>query len=119
MAFKEKVLEEFKTFLPEKAILLNEEATSRTAGGLHTEEPIHAELILRPKTTEEVSKILTICNKHDQPIVVHGGVTGLVYGTRTSVNQIILSLERMKEIEKSIACVRVCGWLWRFAFLHN
>ena len=100
MAFKEKVLEEFKTFLSEKAILLNEEVTSRTAGGLHTEEPIHAELIVRPQTTEEVSKILTICNKYDQPIVVHGGVTGLVYGTRTSVNQIILSLERMNEIEE-------------------
>ena len=100
MAFKEKVLEEFKTFLPEKAILLNEEATSRTAGGLHTEEPIHAELIVRPQTTEEVSKILTICNKLEQPIVVHGGVTGLVYGTRTSSNHIILSLERMNTIEE-------------------
>lgn len=100
MAFKEKVLEEFKTFLPEKAILLNEEATSRTAGGLHTEEPIHAKLIVRPQTTEEVSKILTICNKLEQPIVVHGGVTGLVYGTRTSSNHIILSLERMNTIEE-------------------
>ena len=97
---KEKVLEEFKAFLPKKALLLSQEATSRTAGGLHTEEPINAELIVRPKTTEEVSKILTICNKQDQPIVIHGGVTGLVYGTRTSADQIILSLERMNAIEE-------------------
>ena len=39
MAFKEKVLEEFKTFLPEKAILLNEEATSRTAGDFIRKSP--------------------------------------------------------------------------------
>jgi len=100
MTFNKRVLEELKVFLPANAILLNEEATSRTAGGLHTEEPVHAELIVRPQTTEEVSKILTICNEHDQPIVVHGGVTGLVYGTRTSADQIILSLERMNAIEE-------------------
>ena len=100
MAYRKEVLEEIKAFLPEKAILLNKEATSRTAGGLHTEEPINAELILRPQNTTEVSKILSICHKHDQPIVVHGGVTGLVYGTRTSADQIIISLERMNTIEE-------------------
>lgn len=100
MAFKKKILEELKTFLPKKALLLNEEVNSRTAGGLHTEEPVQAKLIARPKTTQEVSKILSICNKHDQSIVVHGGVTGLVYGTRTSEDQIILSLERMNLIEE-------------------
>ena len=59
MTFNRRVLEELKAFLPSKAVLLNKEVTSRTAGGLHTEEPIHAELIVRPQTTEEVSRILT------------------------------------------------------------
>ena len=100
MAFKKKVLEELKAFLPKKALLLDQEVTSRTAGGLHTEEPIQARLIVRPQSTDEVSKILSVCNKQEQPIVVHGGVTGLVYGTRTSEDQIILSLERMNKIEE-------------------
>ena len=100
MAFKKKVLEELKAFLPKKALLLDQEVTSRTAGGLHTEEPIQARLIVRPQSTNEVSKILSICNEQEQPIVVHGGVTGLVYGTRTSEDQIILSLERMNKIEE-------------------
>ena len=100
MAFKKKVLEELKAFLPKKALLLDQEVTSRTAGGLHTEEPIQARLIVRPQSTDEVSKILSVCNEQEQPIVVHGGVTGLVYGTRTSEDQIILSLERMNKIEE-------------------
>ena len=100
MVFKEKVLEELQSFLPKNALLLHQEATSRTAGGLHTEEPVLAKLIVRPKTTEEVSKILTICNDQGQSVVVHGGLTGLVYGTRTSSDQLILSLERMNEIEE-------------------
>ena len=45
MAFKEKVLEELQSFLPKNALLLHQEATSRTAGGLHTEEPVLAKLI--------------------------------------------------------------------------
>ena len=100
MAFNKRVLEELKAFLPKKALLLNQEVTSRTAGGLHTEEPIQARLIVRPQSTDEVSKILSVCNEQEQPIVVHGGVTGLVYGTRTSEDQIILSLERMNKIEE-------------------
>tara|TARA_Y100001970_G_scaffold230322_1_gene285944 strand:+ start:110 stop:349 length:240 start_codon:yes stop_codon:yes gene_type:complete len=51
MAFKEKVLEDLRSFLPDEALLLNEEATSRQAGGLHTEEPVNAKLIVRPKST--------------------------------------------------------------------
>mgnify|MGYP001204121166 CR=1 FL=1 len=107
---KDNVLKELRNFLPQKAFLLNEEALERSAGGLHTEEPIKAEAIVRPENTEEVSKILRLCNKHEQQVVVHGGLTGLVYGTRTSSEQLILSLERMNQVEevdsigRTIAC---------------
>ena len=81
-------------------MLVEEEVSTRKAGGLHTEEAILAKVIVRPETTEEVSKILSLCNKARQPVIVHGGLTGLVYGTRTSPGQLILSLERMNEIEE-------------------
>ena len=32
--------------------------------------------------------------------MVHGGLTGLVYGTRSSSDQLVLSLERMNEVEE-------------------
>ena len=100
MALKKEVLEDLQVFLPKKAFLVDEQVSNRTAGGLHTEEAIQAEIIVRPESTEEVSKILSVCNQAGQPVIVHGGLTGLVYGTRTSPDQLILSLERMNNIEE-------------------
>ena len=100
MALKKKVLEDLQVFLPKKAFLVDEQVSNRKAGGLHTEEAIQAEIIVRPESTEEVSKILSVCNQAGQPVIVHGGLTGLVYGTRTSPDQLILSLERMNTIEE-------------------
>ena len=100
MALKKKVLEDLQVFLPKKAFLVDEQVSNRKAGGLHTEEAIQAEIIVRPESTEEVSKILSVCNQAGQPVIVHGGLTGLVYGTRTSADQLILSLERMNSIEE-------------------
>ena len=100
MALKKKVLEDLQAFLPKKALLVDEDVSNRKAGGLHTEEAIQAEIIVRPESTEEVSKILSVCNQAGQPVIVHGGLTGLVYGTRTSADQLILSLERMNSIEE-------------------
>ena len=100
MALKKEVLEDLQVFLPKKAFLVDEQVSNRKAGGLHTEEAIQAEIIVRPESTEEVSKILSVCNQAGQPVIVHGGLTGLVYGTRTSPDQLILSLERMNTIEE-------------------
>ena len=100
MVLKKKVLEDLQVFLPKKAFLVDEQVSNRKAGGLHTEEAIQAEIIVRPESTEEVSKILSVCNQAGQPVIVHGGLTGLVYGTRTSPDQLILSLERMNNIEE-------------------
>ena len=100
MALKKEVLEDLQVFLPKKAFLVDEQVSNRKAGGLHTEEAIQAEIIVRPESTEEVSKILSVCNQAGQPVIVHGGLTGLVYGTRTSADQLILSLERMNSIEE-------------------
>jgi len=100
VALKKEVLEDLQAFLPKKAFLVDEQVSNRKAGGLHTEEAIQAEIIVRPESTEEVSKILSVCNQAGQPVIVHGGLTGLVYGTRTSPDQLILSLERMNNIEE-------------------
>ena len=99
MATQSSLVEFLTSFLDDGAILQGGDVSGRTAGGLHTEENIQAKVILRPKTTEELSKILSACNESNQPIVVHGGLTGLVYGTRSTQDQFVVSLERMNQIE--------------------
>jgi FAD/FMN-containing dehydrogenase len=55
--------------------------------------------LVRPKTTEEVAQILSICHELDQPVVPHGGLTGLVDATQSNQQEVALSLERMNTIE--------------------
>jgi FAD/FMN-containing dehydrogenase len=60
-------------------------------------EPI---ALVRPRTTEEVSKILSICNERGQAVVPLGGMTGLVEGTQSNNMELAISLERMNQIEE-------------------
>jgi len=55
--------------------------------------------IVRPANTEEVSKVLKICQAQGQSVVTHGGVTGLVGGTKAGPDELVLSLERINDIE--------------------
>lgn len=51
--------------------------------------------ILRPGTTAEVSACLAACNDFAQPLVVHGGQTGLSGGHRIARGEGVLSLQRL------------------------
>lgn len=60
------------------------------------EEPI---AFIRPRNTQEVSTALMICNKHAQPVVTQGGLSGLAGGACLKGGEVALSLERMNGIE--------------------
>ena len=81
-------------------VLTHDEATHRVASNWRQHENLDCLALLRPKTTEQVSKMLHICNEFDQPVVPHGGLTNVVGGVATKSNEIALSLERMNLIEE-------------------
>lgn len=56
--------------------------------------------ITRPRTTEDVSAILKICNDNDAKVVPQGGLTGLAGGGLPVVPSVLLSLERLRAIEE-------------------
>jgi FAD/FMN-containing dehydrogenase len=60
---------------------------------------VRAEVLVRPRDTEQVSKIMCLCHARKQPVVPHGGLTGLVFGTAAAKNELILSLESLNRIE--------------------
>lgn len=62
--------------------------------------PCAPEALVLPRTTQEVSGILALCALHKQPVVVQGGMTGLVGGAVPARGEIALSLERMVGIEE-------------------
>jgi FAD/FMN-containing dehydrogenase len=60
----------------------------------------HTPLVLQPSSTEEVSRIMRLCDAHGVAVVPQGGNTGLVGAQSPSADnsQIILSLSRMNAV---------------------
>jgi len=57
-----------------------------------------AKLVLKPGSTEEVSKILKYCNDNMLAVVPQGGNTGLVGGSVPVFDEIIINLQRIDKI---------------------
>ncbi len=94
------LINNLKQLLPEGAFLSGEHIQSRYDHIWRMDQPTAAIGVALPKSTDEVSSILQYCNKHQLPVVIHGGLTNLVGGTKTSNDQVVISLERMNHIEE-------------------
>ena len=81
----------------EDGLLTGEDVAARKSG-IWRSDGIAAKAIARPRTTEEVAQVLTICNAARQPVVAHGGLTGLAESAITEPGELALSLERMNRI---------------------
>ena len=79
-------------------VLTGDDVRARTVGWADF-SPCKALAIVRPSTTEQVSRVLAACNAAGQPVVPMGGLTGLVRGCVAGPGEIALSLERMHRIE--------------------
>jgi FAD/FMN-containing dehydrogenase len=53
-------------------------------------------LLVRPRSTDEVSRFLALASRYRVPVVPSGGRTGLAGGAVASKQEVILSLERMR-----------------------
>jgi len=58
----------------------------------------HARLVVKPKTTEEMSKVLKYCNDNMLAVVPQGGNSGLVGGSVPVFDEIVISTSRMNSI---------------------
>ena len=68
------------------------------ARGEDTYDPILSMAVVFPETNEEVSKILSICNKHKIPVVPFGTGTSLEGNVVGNDKGITISLEKMNKI---------------------
>jgi FAD/FMN-containing dehydrogenase len=56
--------------------------------------------VVRPRSTDEVSRFLRLCHQARVPVTTQGGMTGLVRATMPMPGEIVLSTERMNAIEE-------------------
>lgn len=55
-------------------------------------------LLVRPRSTAEVARFLTLCHAHAVPVVPSGGRTGLAGGAVAARGEVVVSLERMRAL---------------------
>lgn len=60
--------------------------------------PVTPLALVRPRTTEQVSTALRICNDNGTPVVPQGGLSGLCGGAHPVAQGVALSLERMNRV---------------------
>ena len=55
--------------------------------------------LVRPRSTEEMSRALSLCHEFTQPVVIQGGRTGMAHAALPRDGELIISLERINAIE--------------------
>jgi len=90
------VIARLRDLLGEDGVIQGEELKEKSRGWSRLGTPI---ALLRPRSTEEVSSILKLCDAGKQAVVAWGGKTGLVEGANGD-QAIAISLERMNRIEE-------------------
>ena len=75
------------------------------------ENPLRPQAVVRPSSTEEVSRVLKTCFEQGQAVVVQGGMTGLAGGATPQAGELALSLERLSGIEElDSAAMTITAW---------
>ena len=92
------LIEAIEKIVGPAGVLTGDDVTSRSDSWPPT-GGCRARAIIRPANTQEVAAVLTLCHDDGQPVVTHGGMTGLVRGAVAGPDEIAISLERMSSIE--------------------
>lgn len=92
------VLDKFKEILGADYVLADEE-NLKHYGHDETERLLYLpQVVLKPQSTEEVSRIMQICNAEKLPVTPRGGGTGLSGGALPQLGGVLLSTERLNRI---------------------
>ena len=88
----------FKSIIPKDDVITNESDLIFFNTDWLKKYVGNAPAVLRPKTTEQISKILKYCNQKKIAVVPQGGNTGLVGGSVPVFDEVILNLSKMNKI---------------------
>src|SRR5437868_3668411 len=91
-------VEQFKKIVGDAWVFVDEESLNKYA---HDEtENLHflPDIVIKPRTAEEISAIMVICNEHRIPVTPRGAGTGLSGGALPQFGGVLISTERMNSI---------------------
>ena len=93
------LIKNLRHILGDKGILTGSDVHARYFTDPRGTGDVQPKVVLRPTSTPELSQVLAACHSAAQPVVVQGGLTGLVIGARPEHGEFVISFERMNQIE--------------------
>lgn len=91
-------VEQFKKIIGEQYVFADDESLNNY-GRDQTEHLLYLpEVVLKPRTAEEISQILKICNNDKIPVTPRGAGTGLSGGALPHLGGVVISTERLNSI---------------------
>ena len=92
------ILQQIKNVLGEAYVFTDEENLNHY-GHDETEDLVFLpDIVVKPRTAEELSAIMKICNEHTIPVTPRGAGTGLSGGALPHLGGVLVSFERMNSI---------------------
>ena len=91
------LLIQFYEILGQEHVFVDEQTKNDYA---HDEtENLHflPDIVIKPKTAEEISAVMKICNQHLIPVTPRGAGTGLSGGALPHLGGVLISFERMNK----------------------
>ncbi len=94
----EQQIKQFQEIIGQPFVIISDEDKSTYAHD-HTEDLTYMpEVVLKPRTPEEIAAILKICNEHKIPVTPRGAGTGLSGGALPVHGGVVISMERFNQI---------------------
>ncbi|WGI23519.1 FAD-binding oxidoreductase [Amylibacter sp. IMCC11727] len=94
------LISKLRSVLGDAGLLIGENVDPRYHTDPRGVGDVRPAVVMRPASTDELSRAMSQCFAATQPIVVQGGLTGLVVGARPQHGEFAVSLERMNQIEQ-------------------
>ncbi|WP_092721972.1 FAD-binding oxidoreductase [Hydrobacter penzbergensis] len=91
-------LKQFKAIIGEQFVLADEETLTHYSHDETERLSYLPEVVLKPRTTEEIAAIMRLCNEYYIPVTPRGAGTGLSGGALPHLGGVLLSSERMNSI---------------------
>ena len=91
-------IDRFREILGEQAVFNDEDVLQAHATDETHDQYYRPDLVLKPRSVEDVSRIAKLCNETGIPIVARGGGSGVSGGALAARGGVVVCLERMNRI---------------------
>ncbi len=96
------LIDGLRAIVGERGLLTGEEVAMRSCDPFR-DIPPGGGVIVRPASSDEVSRVMRLCHRQGCRVVPHGGRTGVAGGAIAGEEELVISLERMNRIEEVCA----------------